>query len=128
MRKTTYSDGRDTQTENFEPRKARCTKDRELKKQNEKKSFISEVGNTLIYIAIALAIFLLIRHFLFVPVSVDGDSMYPTLHDKDRLILNKIEKPNRFDIIVFPARVIQRSLYYQVNNTLRESLDYPETS
>ncbi|MCA9765575.1 MAG: signal peptidase I [Carnobacterium sp.] len=103
MRKTTYSDGRDSQTEDFEPRKARYAKDKELKKKNKKKGVISEAGNTLLYVAIALAVFLLIRHFLFVPVSVDGESMEPTLHDKDRLILNKIEKPDRFDIIVFPA-------------------------
>ena len=37
---------------------------------------------------------------------VDGDSMYPTLHDKDNLICEKISyrfgEPERFDIVVFP--------------------------
>ncbi|WP_034550058.1 signal peptidase I [Carnobacterium funditum] len=103
MSKTTYSDGRDSQTESFEPRKARYTNGGEYSKNNKKKSFASEAGNTLLYVIIAIIIFFLIRQFLFVPVSVDGDSMYPTLHDNDRLILNKVEKTNRFDIIVFPA-------------------------
>lgn len=105
MSKTTYSDGRDLNTENFEPRKARYANNGEYKKNNKKKSFISETGSTLLYVVIAIIIFLLIRHFLFVPVSVDGDSMYPTLHDSDRLILNKVEKTNRFDVIVFPAPI-----------------------
>lgn len=103
MSKTTYSDGRDSDTESFEPRKVRHANSGEYKKNNKKKSFISEAGSTLLYVVIAIIIFLLIRHFLFVPVSVDGDSMYPTLHDSDRLILNKVEKTNRFDVIVFPA-------------------------
>ncbi|MGB3160235.1 signal peptidase I [Carnobacterium sp.] len=103
MSKTTYSDGRDSQTENFEPRKARYANGGDYSKNKKKKSFASEAGNTLLYVAIAIIIFLLIRHFLFVPVSVEGDSMYPTLHDNDRLILNKVEETDRFDIIVFPA-------------------------
>lgn len=103
MSKTTYSDGRDSHTEIFEPRKARYTNGGEYSNNKKKKSFASEAGSTLIYVVIAIIIFLLIRHFLFVPVSVEGDSMYPTLHDNDRLILNKIEETNRFDIIVFPA-------------------------
>lgn len=105
MSKTTYSDGRDSDTESFEPRKARYANSGEYKKNNKKKNFISETGSTLLYVVIAIIIFLLIRHFLFVPVSVDGDSMYPTLHDSDRLILNKVEKTNRFDVIVFPAPI-----------------------
>lgn len=48
-------------------------------------------------------IFLLIQHFLFVMVSVDGQSMYPTLQHNDRLILNKVSSIERFDIVVFPA-------------------------
>ena len=103
MSKTTYSDGRDSDTESFEPRKARYANGGENSKNKKKKSFASEAGSTLIYVVVAIIIFLLIRHFLFVPVSVEGDSMYPTLHYNDRLILNKIEETDRFDIIVFPA-------------------------
>ena len=40
---------------------------------------------------------------MFAPVSVDGDSMVPTLHDHDRLILNKVSTVDRFDVIVFDA-------------------------
>ncbi|MDN6626314.1 MAG: signal peptidase I [Pisciglobus halotolerans] len=53
--------------------------------------------------AAAIVVFILIRTFLFSPVSVDGDSMVPTLHDHDRLILNKVSSVDRFDVIVFDA-------------------------
>ncbi len=59
--------------------------------------------------ALLIAVILagIIRYFLFAPIVVDGLSMMPTLHDQDRMIVNKLSyeigKPQRFDIIVFHA-------------------------
>ncbi len=70
------------------------------KKKNELWEWIKAL-----LIAVVLAAF--IRYFLFAPIVVDGLSMMPTLHDQDRMIVNKfsykIGKPERFDIIVFHA-------------------------
>ncbi|MCM3237745.1 signal peptidase I [Heyndrickxia oleronia] len=52
-------------------------------------------------IAVLLAV--IIRYFLFAPIVVDGSSMMPTLHNGDRMIVNRFGKPDRFDIIVFHA-------------------------
>lgn len=56
---------------------------------------------------IAVVLAAVIRYFLFAPIVVDGESMMPTLLDKDRMIVNKfsykIGEPERFDIIVFHA-------------------------
>lgn len=56
---------------------------------------------------IAVLLAALIRYFLFAPIVVDGLSMMPTLHDQDRMIVNKfsykIGEPDRFDIVVFHA-------------------------
>lgn len=41
--------------------------------------------------------------FLISPVTVNGKSMDPTLHDGEHLFINKVSDPKRFDIIVFPA-------------------------
>ncbi|MGM9986540.1 MAG: signal peptidase I [Bacillaceae bacterium] len=58
-------------------------------------------------IVVALVIAFVIRQFLFAPILVDGVSMMPTLHDRDRMIVNKLSnyigEPDRFDIIVFKA-------------------------
>jgi signal peptidase I len=58
-------------------------------------------------ILIAVVLAWIIRQFFFAPILVDGVSMSPTLHDRDRMIVNKIGyhigEPKRFDIIVFQA-------------------------
>ncbi|MFT8319475.1 MAG: signal peptidase I [Bacillus sp. (in: firmicutes)] len=70
----------------------------------KKKNEAWEWGKALI-IAVLLAF--VIRYFLFAPIVVDGESMMPTLHNQDRMIVNKlnykISSPERFDIIVFHA-------------------------
>ncbi len=52
---------------------------------------------------IAVGLAALIRYALFTPIVVDGFSMMPTLNNGDRMIVNKLSKPDRFDIIVFHA-------------------------
>ncbi len=50
---------------------------------------------------IVIVIALLIRTFIITPVQVDGMSMYPTLEDKQILILKKYKKNfKRFDIVI----------------------------
>lgn len=56
---------------------------------------------------VALAVTFFVRTFLFAPIVVDGLSMLPTLEDRDKMLVNKIEyrisEPERFDVIVFHA-------------------------
>ncbi|MBC2035576.1 signal peptidase I [Listeria booriae] len=54
-------------------------------------------------ILIAVILSMALRYFVISPVTVFGDSMYPTLHDGEHLFINKVTGPDRFDIIVFPA-------------------------
>ena len=79
-----------------------CTK-RQQDKEPKQSSFFSELISTIIYIVVITGIFMLIQHFLFALVSVDGQSMAPTLEHNDRLVLNKVSSIDRFDIVVFPA-------------------------
>lgn len=72
------------------------------KEKNEQSTFM-EIIEMIFYFAIVFVVAFLIQRFLFVPISVDGPSMEPTLHHGDRLILNKVSDPERFDIVVFPA-------------------------
>lgn len=93
-----------TPDSSFEPRKGKhSTKKKKTPPAGKQPNMMREIMSTLFYILIALIIFLIIRTFLFAPVSVEGDSMVPTLHDDDRLILNKVDSVNRFDIVVFHA-------------------------
>ena len=101
LSKINFSDNQHKNEDTFEPRNTRHLSPSQKRKENKGRA--SEFLSTLLYCIVALIIFLLIRHFLFAPVSVDGQSMAPTLEDQDRLILNKIDKIDRFDVIVFPA-------------------------
>lgn len=60
-------------------------------------------------ITIAVILALLIRFFIFEVFEVDGGSMYPTLEDGNRLVVDKISyrfnEPGYGDIIVFDSRI-----------------------
>jgi len=49
---------------------------------------------------VIIAIVILIRTFLVTPIRVVGPSMIPTLKSGDIMILNKVSKIDRFDIVV----------------------------
>lgn len=79
---------------------------------------------------IILIIVVLIRTFIITPVTVVGDSMVPTLHNKELLLLSKISYKlhdiERFDIVVIKEDdwIIKRiiglpgeNVFYE-NNTL----------
>jgi signal peptidase I len=72
----------------------------EEKETNETWEWIKALG-------IAIIIAVIIRFFSFAPIVVDGESMMPTLQDRERLIVNKMtylwSEPKRGDIIVFHA-------------------------
>lgn len=61
-------------------------------------------------IVVSLAIALVITHFIK-PTLVHGSSMYPTLEEKDYLIINRVaynhKEPQRGDIIVFESELLQ---------------------
>lgn len=53
----------------------------------------------------ALTVLVLLSTFVGRPIGVDGSSMYPTLHDKDMLILQSLGyKPAQGDIVVLTQR------------------------
>lgn len=47
-----------------------------------------------------LIIMIIARVFIFVPITVDGHSMDPTLEDGERMIIFKTTKISRFDMVV----------------------------
>lgn len=61
-------------------------------------------------IVTSLVIALVITHFVR-PTLVQGSSMYPTLEEKDYLIINRVaykhKEPKRGDIIVFKTNLLQ---------------------
>ncbi|MFD1928758.1 signal peptidase I [Sporosarcina siberiensis] len=54
-------------------------------------------------IAIAFLFVFIFHQFIFTPIKVQGESMFPTLEENDKIIVSKLSKINRFDVIVFDA-------------------------
>lgn len=79
--------------------------DRISYEENAGNNYMKEVKEWAKAILVAVVLALLIRSFLFEIVTVDGKSMVPTLHDRERLFVNKIGyiigEPERGDIIIF---------------------------
>lgn len=75
--------------------------------ENNKNNIKNEIRGWIKSISLAIIIAFLLKTFIFNTTYVLGSSMHPTLHEKDRLLANKISlyfsEPERGDIIIFKA-------------------------
>lgn len=75
--------------------------------ENNKANVKTEVMEWIKSILLAIIIAILIKSFVFNTTYVLGNSMYPTLYEKDRLFANKIplyfSGPDRGEIVVLKA-------------------------
>ena len=63
----------------------------------------SELISWIQSVAIAFVVAIVIRQFLFTPVIVSGQSMEPTFENDNKIVISKVHKIDRFDMIVFHA-------------------------
>lgn len=63
-----------------------------------------EIIKEALSLILLFACVIFIKRFIFTPIRVNGNSMYPTLHHRDMMILNEIgyhlSGVSRFDIVV----------------------------
>ena len=75
---------------------------KELNKKNNKEEiskFLSFLKELLPYVIILIVV-VLIRSYVVTPIMVNGPSMKPTLNGGEIMILNKLGKIDRYDILV----------------------------
>ncbi len=85
---------------------------KELSQENEPFRWKKEIFEWVYTIAIAFAVAFLIKAFIFDIVKVDGNSMFPTLHHQDRLIVTKLGyEPKQGDIIILDSTYKKREEY-----------------
>lgn len=86
-----------------------------------------EVISFLPYVGIIILV-LLFKHFLYTPIVVHGESMMPTLHDKDIMILDKISPRisgyKRFDIVV--VKIPGETLIKRIVGLPGEKIEYKD--
>ena len=81
------------------------------KKEKPKKTLKQEIIEWVVTLAVALVIAVVVRTFIFEPVRVDGNSMYPTLKHGEVMIVSKMGyrfggEPELFDVVIchYPGR------------------------
>lgn len=76
-----------------------------MNKKNNSSTWQDTASDWLVSIIVAVALAFCIRTFLFEPYMVEGSSMYPTLTNHERLIVDKLSffigKPEKGEIVVF---------------------------
>lgn len=77
---------------------------------------LREIFSWLGTIVIAVVVALLVIIFLFQPTSVNGESMENTLHDKDKIIINKTQNiihgaPDYGNIVIIDSRVARKRTF-----------------
>ena len=86
-------------------------KEKKEKKEKPKKTLKQEIIEWVVTLAVALVIATVVRTFIFEPVRVDGNSMYPTLKHGEVMIVSKMSyrfggEPELFDVVIchYPGR------------------------
>ena len=84
-------------------------------KKDENTNIKNEIIEWIKAIAIAVVAVFIIKFFLFDVILIDGTSMEPTLHNKDRVFVNilgyKVGKPKHNDVIIFTPSIDKNSFY-----------------
>lgn len=73
-----------------------------------------------LFASVAVAI---MKSFLFLPVAIEGSSMFPTFQQNDQIIVGTIHQIERFDVIVFRDDV-NRTFVKRVIGLPGESIRY----
>lgn len=80
-----------------------------MEQQNKEsgRTLIKEIFSYIIWLAAVFAAVQIITTYIGVPSVVDGESMEPTLYDKEYLWVSKLHyltgEPERFDVVIFPV-------------------------
>ncbi len=98
-------------------------------KVSEAKPWYKELYEWAQSIAFAVIFALLINQFLFALVQVEGDSMLPTLHNKERLVVTKLfYEPDHEDIVVVKSRELGKFIIKRIIAVPGDVLDIrPQT-
>ncbi|MGE7780954.1 signal peptidase I [Peribacillus sp. NPDC097264] len=84
-----------------------------------KKELFSWVKSVLI----ALIVVFICRQFLFVPVTVKGESMEPTYENNDRIVVTKFGNIEHFDMVVFHAPDAEKDYIKRVIGLAGDSVE-----
>ncbi|MBQ3554189.1 MAG: signal peptidase I [Clostridia bacterium] len=83
--------------------------------EKRKNGWLRELYEWTQAIAVALVVALIINQFFFAIVQVEGDSMLPTLHDDERLVISKfMYTPQNDDIVIVKSEALGKHIVKRV--------------
>jgi signal peptidase I len=81
------------------------------RQQKQRRSWLRTVLEIVVIVAAAFAIAMLVQAFLFKPFTIHQVSMQPTLHEGDRILLNRLtyhfRDPKSGDVVVFHSPMVE---------------------
>ena len=81
----------------------------------QKNSVLKEIYEWISSVAVAMVLALIINQFFFALVQVDGQSMEPTLHHDERLVVSKfMYEPEQKDVVIVKSEAIQKFIVKRV--------------
>lgn len=89
---------------------------------------IKKILKDLLPYVIIIIVVILVRTFIATPVRVNGASMYPTLKGKEIMLLNKLGKIDRFDIVVLKIEEEDDNLIKRVIALPGESIEIKDNT
>lgn len=82
-------------------------------------SWQKELWDWFVAIALAVIVALVVKNFVFTLVNVKGASMEPSLHDGDRLFVNRFfYTPEKGDVVIFEPEVEKQAIEQSGENGL----------
>ncbi len=105
------------------------TEEKEIvfKESENKKNIAKEIYEWVSSLAAAVVLAFLINTFLFSLVQVDGDSMVPTLHHQERLIVRKIAyTPKNSDVVIVKSEPLQKFIVKRVIATPMQKISFDD--
>lgn len=86
-----------------------------IEEEPKKSNIAKEIYEWISSIAVAVVLAFVINTFLFSLVQVDGDSMLPTLHHGERLIVRKIAyTPDNSDVVIVKSQPLKKFIVKRV--------------
>jgi len=91
----------------------------------QKGNAAKEIYEWISSIAVAVVLAFVINTFFFSLVQVDGNSMLPTLHHGERLIVRKIAyTPKNFDVVIVKSQPLKKFIVKRVVATPAQSVGF----
>lgn len=83
-----------------------------LEEEAKKRGFLYKLNTfTSVWLSVASLVLIIGRLFFFTPYDVSGQSMYPTLHDGDRIVVSHDKELERGDVVVFTSPITMEDDY-----------------